>query len=250
MTIMKMNDIKINQHERIDDLHRKGYRIIQNPDSFCFGQDAVLLSGFAKAYPGDKVLDLCSGNAIVPILLCGRFENIRCVGVEIQKESYDLGIRSVRLNGLDDIISLLNMDINKLSNQISYDFDAITVNPPYMNDGGGFKNPHLPKAIARHEIACTLDDVIRVSAARLKWGGRFYMIHRPKRLTDIFVTMRNRGIEPKKLQLVYPKEGKEPTMALIEGIRGAKPMLNVLPPLVVYDENNRYTKEVYSIYYE
>ncbi|MDD5935290.1 MAG: tRNA1(Val) (adenine(37)-N6)-methyltransferase [Clostridiales bacterium] len=236
-------------NERVDDLHRKNYKIIQNPEKFCFGMDAVLLSGFAKVKEGESVLDLGTGTGIIPILLEAKTKGEKFTALEIQEESADMARRSVLLNHLEDKISIVTGDI-KEANQLfkAASFDVITTNPPYMDNHHGLVNPNMPKAIARHELLCNLEDVIGQAAKLLKPNGRFYMVHRPHRLVDIMTTMKKYKLEPKRMRLVYPYVDKEPNMVLIEGLRGGKPMLKVEAPLIVYKEPNVYTQDILDIY--
>lgn len=241
--------IDLRPDERLDDLNRNGYRIIQNPKKFCFGMDAVLLSGFAAAPKGSRVLDLGTGTGIIPILMAAKTEADHLTGLEIQEESADMARRSVQLNGLEDRISIVTGDIKEASLIFGgASFDVVTSNPPYMQGGGGLKNPDLPKAIARHEVLCTLEDVVREAAALLKPGGHFYMVHRPARLVDIFETMRIYRLEPKRMKMVYPYIDHEANMVLIEGVRGGRPMLINEKPLIVYSEPGVYTQEIYDVY--
>lgn len=241
--------IELKENERLDDLQRNGFQIIQNPEKFCFGMDAVLLSGFAHAKENDKVLDLGTGTGIIPILMAAKYEGCHLTGLEIQEESADMASRSVALNGLTERIRIVTGDI-KEADQIfpSASFDVITCNPPYMIGQHGLQNPDAPKAIARHEVCCTLDDVLRVSSKLLKPGAHFYMVHRPFRLAEIIERMVHYRIEPKRMQLVYPFVDKEPNMVLIEGTRGGKSRMTVEKPLIVYKEQGVYTDEIYDIY--
>lgn len=235
--------------ERIDDLQIKGYRLIQNPEMFCFGIDAVLLSSFAKADKEDRVLDMGTGNGIIPILMAAKTEATELIGLEIQEESANLARRSVELNELSERISIVTGDIKEASKIFkAASFDVVTTNPPYMNENHGLVNDYSPKAIARHELLCNLEDIISQAAKLLKPGGNFYMIHRPHRLEDILYLLRTYRIEPKKLRFVHPYIDKEPTMVLIEANRGGKPHMKVLPPLIVYENANEYTKEIHEIY--
>lgn len=235
--------------ERIDDLQIKGYRLIQNPELFCFGVDAVLLSSFAKAKDTDKVIDLGCGNGIIPILMAAKTDAKRIVGLEIQDESAKLATRSVELNELSDRISIVKGDIKEASSIFgASSFQVVTTNPPYMNENHGLVNDYSAKAIARHELLCNLEDIIRESARLLVPSGRLYMIHRPHRLEDILVLMREYHIEPKHLRFVHPYVDKEPTMVLIEGLRGGKPSMKIDPPLIIYEDINKYTKEINDIY--
>lgn len=241
-------NVTVHPFERVDDLHRKGYRLIQNPEAFCFGVDAVFLSHFAHARPGQKVLDLCTGNGVVPILMASRREGLDLTGVEIQSESVDLARRSAALNDLQ--IRFLEGDIRDLQRLLpAGTFDVVTANPPYMNAGGGLLNEAGPKAIARHELMCTLQDVVSAAAKMLRFGGKFYLIHRPQRLTDILTCLREKKLEPKTLRFIHPYVEKPPVLVMVEAARGGNPMLRVMPPLVIYGSDGRYTKEVEDIYY-
>ena len=245
------NDVKIKEQERIDDLHRNGYFLIQNTKMFCFGIDAVLLSGFAQVKKGEIMLDLGTGTGVIPILLEAKTEGKQFTGLEIQKESVDMARRSVILNGLEQKINIDEGDIKQsVSIYGGSMFDVVTSNPPYMNDGGGLKNECREKAIARHELLCNLEDVICNASKLLKTGGRFYMVHKPHRLTDIMVTMRQYKLEPKRLRFVHSYAQKEPSLLLIEGARNGKPMIKVEKPLVIYQQNGEYTEEIKKIYYE
>ena len=236
-------------NERIDDLQRNNYKIIQDPERFCFGMDAVLLSGFAKAKEGDRVIDLGTGTGIIPILMEAKTGASDLIGLEIQPESADMAQRSVELNHLESKIRIVTGDIKEASSLFgAATFDVVTSNPPYMTEHHGITNEKSPKAIARHELLCTLEDVISQAARLLRPGGSFYMVHRPFRLVDIMVLMREYHLEPKRMKLVYPYIDKEPNMVLIEGLRGGRPRLTVEKPLIVYKEPGVYTDEIYDIY--
>ena len=242
-------NIALRENERIDDLQRNGYQIIQNPDKFCFGMDAVLLSGFARAKEGSSVLDMGTGTGIIPILMAARTKAAHLTGLEIQEESADMSRRSVALNGLEEKIRIVTGDIKEAESLFgAASFDVITCNPPYMIGRHGLVNPADAKAIARHEILCTLEDVIRQTAGLLKPGGNFFMVHRPFRLVEIMVLLRQYKLEPKRMQLVYPFVDKEPNMVLIEANRGGKPRIKVEKPLIIYKEPGIYTPEIYELY--
>ena len=246
---MDVSRITLKENERIDDLQRNGYGIIQDPNRFCFGMDAVLLSGFAKASKGDKCLDLGTGTGIIPILMEAKTEAAHLTGLEIQPDSADMAERSVRLNGLEDKIDIVTGDIKRVTELFKKaDFDVVTSNPPYMIGQHGLTNPHSEKAIARHEVLCNLEDVVAAAAVMLRSGGNFYMVHRPFRLVEIFETLRKYRLEPKRMQLVYPYADKEPNMVLIEANRGGRSRLTVEKPLIVYKEPGVYTEEIYEKY--
>lgn len=241
--------IDLKEHERIDELHRNGYRIIQRENAFCFGMDAVLLSGFAAVKPGEKALDLGTGTGIIPILLEAKTEGNHFTGLEIQEEMAEMASRSVKLNGLEEKIDIITGDIKEAGRIFGgASFDVVTTNPPYMNDSHGLKNPELPKAIARHEVLCTLDDVVREGARVLRPGGRFYMVHRPHRLIEIISALTKYRLEPKRMKMVHPFVDKEANMVLIEAVRGGRSMIKVEKPLIVYKEPGVYTDEIYDIY--
>ena len=235
----------LKEKERIDDLQRNGYRIIQHPEKFCFGMDAVLLSGFAAARRGDRVLDLCTGTGIIPILMEAKTEAAHLTGLEIQAESADMARRSVQLNGLEGKIDIVTGDVKEAGSYFSSaSFDVITCNPPYMIGRHGLNNPETPKAIARHEILCTLEDVVSQTARLLRPGGHFYMVHRPFRLAEIIAALVQYKLEPKRMRLVYPYVDKEPNMVLIEAVRGGKSRMTVEKPLIIFREQGVYTEEI------
>lgn len=235
--------------ERIDELQRNGYRIIQNPERFCFGMDAVLLSGFARAKKQERCLDLGCGNGIIPILMEAKTEGKHFTGLEIQPESADMAKRSVALNGMQDRIDIVEGDIKDASKIFgASSFHVVTTNPPYMTAQHGLTNLYEAKTIARHEVLCNLEDIIRESARLLMPGGRFYMVHRPFRLAEIISLMVQYRMEPKRMRLVYPYVDREPNMVLIEGLRGGKSRMTVEKPLIVYKEPGKYTDEIYDVY--
>ncbi len=244
-----MKDIKIKDNERVDDLQCKGYRLIQDPTKFCFGLDAVLLSDFARVSVGEKVLDMCTGTGIIPILMAAKTEADSFKAIEIQPEFVDMARRSVALNDLENRIDIIEGDIKHISEYIpKSSMDAVTCNPPYMIEKHGIINEADSKTIARHEIMCSLEDVVRAGAVSLRPGGNFCMIHRPFRLTEILVMLTKYKLEPKRIRFVYPYVDKEPNMVMIEAKRGGKSRVTVEKPLIVYESVGKYTEEIYKIY--
>ena len=246
---MMIQNNLIHEGERLDELQRNVYGIIQNPARFCFGMDAVLLSGFAKAKAGEKVLDLGTGTGIIPILMEAKTDAADFTALEIQEESADMARRSVAYNHLEDKIKVVTGDIRDASNIFgASSFHVVTTNPPYMTAQHGLTNVYEAKTIARHEVLCNLEDIIRESARLLMPGGRFYMVHRPFRLAEIISLMVQYRMEPKRMRLVYPYVDREPNMVLIEGLRGGKSRMTVEKPLIVYKEPGKYTDEIYDVY--
>ena len=235
----------LKSRERLDDLQVKGYEIIQHPGKFCFGMDAVLLANFARVKKNERVLDLGTGTGIIPILLTAKTEGEAFVGLEIQEESADMARRSVIHNHLEEKVEIVTGDIKEAANIFGpVSFDVITTNPPYMIGKHGIVNSSDTKTIARHEVLCTLDDILLESARLLKPKGRFYMVHRPFRLAEILSKMVQAGIEPKRMKMVHPFIDKEPNMVLIEGLRGGNSRMIVEPPLIVYKEVGVYSDEL------
>lgn len=239
----------LKEGERFDDLMRNGYQIIQNGNKFCFGMDAILLSAFTKVKEGEKVLDLGTGTGIIPILLRGKTKGKHFTGLEIQPESADMARRSVLYNGLDKEIDIIEGDIKIASNLFqAASFDVVTTNPPYMTNAHGLLNPDKAVAIARHELLCSLEDVIREAAKVLKMNGRFYIVHRPFRLPEIIQYLLTYKLEPKRMRLVYPYIDKEPNMVLLECLKGGNPRITVEKPLIVYQSLGIYTEEIKELY--
>ena len=243
-------EVELKENERIDDLELKGLKIIQNKDSFCFGIDSVLLSDFAKNIKNNSwVLDLGTGTGIIPILLCGKTDLKKVIGVEVQEKIAEMAKRSIKLNNLEARFQVINENILNLKNIYqNQTFDVVVTNPPYKKKNSGIINENHEKLISRHEIEADLADFIKVSKDLLKDKGEFYMVHRPERLVDILSIMRKEKLEPKVLRMVYSNKNKEPKLVLIKGIKNAKPFLKVEKNLYIYDENGNYTDEILEIY--
>lgn len=243
--------VQLLPNERVDDLHRNGYKIIQNPNRFCFGMDAVLLSGFTRIKPKERTIDLGTGNGIIPILLEAKTKGTDFTGLEIQRENVEMARRSIMLNQLEDKIKIVEGDIKTASKQFGISsFHVVTSNPPYMIGQHGLTNDNQAKTIARHEVLCNLEDVIREAFKLLTPKGRFYMVHRPFRLTEILCLMSKYRLEPKRMQLVYPFVNREPNMVLIEGLREGNSGIVIEKPLIVYESPGVYTRQIYEIYGE
>ena len=235
------------EEERIDIVPGTNFSILQDKNSFSYGTDAIFLSDFSK--PRGRVIDLGTGSGIIPLRIANEKGVEKIYGIEIQREVYSRAKKSIALNSLEEKIEILNMDLKDLNKDFpkAY-FDTVISNPPYLKSGGAIVNKSENFAISRHEILCNLEDIIKTSNYLLKPGGKLFLVHRPDRLTDILVNMRKYHIEPKRIRFVYPKLGRPPNLVLIEGAKGGKIDLRFLKPLIVYNEDNTYTDEIYEIY--
>ncbi len=239
-------EVSLFENERIDDLENSGLKIIQNTEHFCFGMDAVLLAGFARVKNKGTALDLCTGTGIVPILLSAKTKASKIYGVEVQDKSFNIGLRNIKLNTLEERLEFIKADLKDF--KLDKEVDVITVNPPYMSNTGVL-NKNDEKTIARHEVLATVDDVLSCVNRNLKYGGDFYMVHRPDRLVDIFVAMRENNIEPKLVRFVKSFEDSLPSMVLVKGQKGGKPSLKYEKDLVIYKQVNVYTDEILTDFY-
>lgn len=244
-------EIQLNENEKIEDLQFENLKIIQDKKGFCFGIDSILLSDFAKEIKkGAKVIDLGTGTGIIATLLCKKTQLKEILGIEKQKEVYEMAKRSIQLNQLENQFKVINEDILNLVNVLEKNtFDAIVTNPPYKKKDTGIKNAEEKKIISRHETTATLEDFIKVSKDLLKDKGEFYMVHRPDRLVDILSLMRHYKIEPKILRFVYSSETSKPKLILIKGIKNAKPFLKIQKNLYIYKQQGEYTEEINKIYH-
>ena len=242
-------EVNINNDESIDDLQLNGLRLIQKEKGFRFGVDAVLLSHFANIKKMHRVIDLCTGTGIVPFLVYGKYSPQEMIGLEIQEDMVEMANRSSILNNTEDKVKFINGDLKdkKIIDSIGK-FDVVTVNPPYKLNNAGIVNPEDKLAIARHEIMCTLEDVIIASRRLLKDNGRMFIVHRPERLADIFGLMRKYKIEPKRVRMIQPNTKKAPNIVLVEGQRDGGAFLKWEEPLYVYDDNGNYSEEIDRIY--
>ena len=242
-------DVKINVDEGVDDLQLNGLKLIQKQQGFRFGVDAVLLSHFANIKSRHRVIDLCTGTGIVPFLAYGKYSPKEVIGLEIQEDMVEMANRSSVLNNTTDIVKFVHGDLKDKSLLDSLGkFDVLTVNPPYKLNNAGIINPNDKLAIARHEVMCTLEDVIVAARRLLKDNGRMFIVHRPERLADIFGLMRKYKIEPKRVRMVQPNTKKAPNIVLVEGQRDGGAFLKWEETLYVYDDNGKYSEEIDRIY--
>lgn len=245
---MKKN-IELLSDEAIDDLQLDNLYLIQKKQGFRFGIDAVLLSNFANVKNKHRVIDLCTGTGIVPFLIYGKYKPKEVIGIEIQEDMVEMAIRSSKYNEVEDVVSFKNADLKDMKNLSSLGtFDVLTVNPPYKLNNSGIVNLDDKLAIARHEIMCSLEDVIVASRKLLKDNGRMFIVHRPERLIDIFELMRKYKIEPKRVQMVQPNINKAPNIVLVEGQRDGGAYLKWEKPIYVYNEDGTYSEEINKIY--
>lgn len=242
-------EIRLLEDERIDDLERNGYRIIQNKKGFCFGIDAVLLSGFMKVKSSDRVMDLGTGTGILPLLIRAKYGARDITGLELQEDSADMAARSVALNKLEEDIKIVCGDIREADRMFEKcSFDVVCSNPPYMKNNGGIENPDERKAIARHEIKCSFEDVAYQAAALLKNNGKFFLVHRPEQLARIMEVLRSNALEPKRMRLVHSYADDKAVLVLIEASKGGNTFMKVENPLIIYKEKNVYSDEIKEIY--
>ena len=235
--------------ERVDDLQRSGLKILQDPGRFCFGMDAVLLSGFVTVKRGEKVTDLCTGTGIIPLLLSAKTEAAELTGIEIQPEMADMARRSVEMNGLSGRVRIFCGDLREPGAAGARESrDVVTCNPPYMRAGSGIRNPEDHLALARHEVTCTLADAVKETARLLRNGGRTAWVYRPNRLAELITCFREHHLEPKRLKFVHPFLNREANMVLVEAVKGGGSFLKTEAPLIVFQENGEYMPEIREIY--
>ena len=231
--------------ERLDDLQLSGLKILQDTERFCFGMDAVVLSGFIKVKKGARLLDMGTGTGILPLLLSTKTEASELVGLEIQEESAAMASRSVELNGLSEKIRIVRGDIKEAGKLFGpASFSVVCSNPPYMAAGQGLTNPDGPLAIARHEILCSFEDIVKQSFIVLRQGGSLFLVHKPERLSELFCTLSAGRMEPKRLRLVHPFADREPSMVLIEAVKDGKKGMKVEKPLILYEKKDVYSEEM------
>lgn len=242
--------MELKDNERIDDLEYKGLKLIQNKDGFCFGVDSVLLSDYAKGIKkNSKVIDIGTGTGIISILLCKKTQLSKIYGIEIQQDVAEMATRSAKLNNLEDKFEVINKNIKDIFDVLEpHKYDAVVTNPPYKKVNTGVKSAEEKQLISRHEVECTLEDIIEKSSKLLKDLGEFYMVHRAERLVDIMCLLRKYKLEPKNIRFVHSKEDEKPSLILVRAVRSAKEFLKIDKPLVIYKENGEYTDEILNIY--
>lgn len=247
----------INNNERIDDLNINNLKLIQNKEYFMFGIDSVLLSSIVKSNKSSCIVDFCTGSGVIPLLLTTRVNFAKIVGVELQEEMYDLAVRNVKLNNLEESIDVLKLDIKEYKKIIAYikenvdksgNVDVIVCNPPYKEVGTGVINENSVKYIARHEEKCTLEDIFLSSSKLLKTRGKLYLVHKPERLADLICLARKYNLEVKNIELLQPTLDKKPSIVLLEYVKDGKKGLNINPVITQFDENGEYSKKIKEIY--
>lgn len=240
----------IKDGERLDEIGFGGLKLIQKPQDFCYGVDAVLLADFAASTAKKKtaIIDLGTGTGIVPVILSHKTSAEKMCGVEIQEDSYERALRNVSLNGLEDRLEMLCCNVKELDSSLKGRFDTVTSNPPYMETGSALVSGVTAKTIARHEIYAGLEDFIAAAAFLLEERGELFMVHRPSRLADIMYYARKYRLEPKTMRLVCPKAGQAANIVLIHCIKNAGRELRLLPDLYVYNDDGSYTDEIQRIY--
>lgn len=241
--------VELKQGERVDDLQFNGLQLIQNPEYFSFGVDAVLLARFSSPKNSDTVIDIGTGTGIIPVMVSGLCDAKKVLGLEIQDCMCDMFSRSIKLNHLENRLEVIKGDIKETETLFPKEsFSLVISNPPYIKAGNGIVNEHSQKAISRHEVLCTLDDVAKAAGYLLKAKGRFALINKPERIIECFDAMRKYGMEPKKAQLIFPKSDKLPSAVMIEGVKGAREGFRFLRPIIIMSDDGNYTVSIKDIY--
>ena len=234
----------LNNNEKIEDLEDKRLKIIQAKDSYRFSVDSILLLNFIRLKNYENIIDLGTGSGIIPLLLFGKKKGLSIYGVEIQKDLADMARRSVELNKLQNDITIIQEDFRNLKNIFkNQQFDVVVSNPPYVSMGQGKINPSSSRAIARHEIKGSLEDMISVSNYLLKNKGRIYLIYRSAKLIKLVITLKRYGIEPKVIKLIHPRPGENANLVLLEGIKSGKEELKIEDPIFLYSNKKMETNK-------
>ncbi|AZR74419.1 hypothetical protein BBF96_14095 [Anoxybacter fermentans] len=244
------NDFHLLPGEELHTLIENELYILQRQDQFRFGIDAVLLANWVKVRRSDKVVDLGTGSGVIPLILAYKRKPQQVIGIEIQKQMAQMAKRSVILNDFENLVEILHWDLRRIKEVMPPNRCTLVVsNPPYFPLGRGKLNPNDAKAVARHEVYCTLSDLIEAAAYLLGTRGRFAFVHRAERIPEIFQQLTARGMEAKLMRLIQPRINQSPNLVLIEAVKGAKPGIKIEPNLVIYDQSGNYTSEVIEMYY-
>ncbi len=243
--------------KRVDDLGINNLKVVQETDYFCFGMDSVLLANFVNSSNSKNViLDFCSGSGVIPIIISAKKKYSKIFAVELQDKMYELLEENINLNSLENDIIAIKEDVKSTTciRKKILDYtknnmvDIIVCNPPYKNIGTGSINENEVKYIARHEVMCNLEDIFSSASKLLKSKGRLYLVHKPQRLVDLLTLARKYKLEAKTIQFVYPMIDKDPSIVLIEYVKGGGNEVKVLKPLIEYNSDGSYTDDIYSIY--
>lgn len=241
-----MNNL-LKDNERLDDLQLDDLKLIQNKSGYKFSTDSVLLANFGKAKQNDIYVDLCSGSGVVAILFSCKNKIKKSYAVELQPQLADMASRSIEYNGLSGKIQVLNQDLKDICKTLGHEsVDVVTVNPPYNPVGETSLTDEI--AIATHELKTNLETIVLQTSKLLKFGGKFYMVHRADRIVDIMYYLRKYKLEPKVLRVVYPNVNKEPNLVLVEAKKGAKSGIKILSPLILNNLDGTETDELKAIY--
>lgn len=235
--------------ERIDEIGFGGLRLIQDSEEFCYGIDSVLLSSYAKIKKDSVVIDLGTGNGILPLVLSHKTDALKIIGVELQQKVCELAKRNVVFNGLEKRIEIINADVKDLASHFSANsFDAVVSNPPYIEKNAGIENQHHAKTLARHETTAGLEAFFSAASYLLKCRGDFFLVYRPARLVDSMALGRSYSLELKSIRLIHPNKSSLPNIVLLHFVKNGKPELRFEKPLYIYKKNGNYTAEVLEIY--
>jgi len=237
-------------NEKIEDLQVGGLKIIQQTDGYRFTTDAVLLANFVKNVKGKRVVELGSGSGVISTLIAYKAKPKSIDAVEIQPTLADMSNRTVEMNNQGDIIKVLNGDVKNCYEILGGNYDAVVSNPPYMKVGSGLPIESETKAIARQEIKITLSELIQSAAKLLGNHGSLFLVHQTERLSEIFCEMSSNKIEPKEICFIRPRINQTPNLVLVRGSKNGGKGLKILPDIIIFDENGKYTKTVQDLYGE
>lgn len=255
--MQKLDNIFLEENERIDELNIDGLRVIQNKEYFLFGMDSVLLSNFVKGVKStDIIVDLGTGSMVIPIILSTKTTAKKIVGVEIQQEMYDLAVRNISLNKLQEKLSVIQEDVTNVKEVLGKvkditkeeTVDVVISNPPYKQIGTGTTNINSVKYIARHEDKCKLEDIFKLGSKLLKSKGKMYIVHKPERIADLISFARKYNLEAKRIRFMQAKIDKVASLVMIEYIKDGGIEARVESVLIEYDDSDNYTKDILDIY--